>query len=165
MRIESWRTHLKVDPIPPFLSSENKAIIYFTRRDLLGEEETPVEILWHLPEVERILKRQIGNGAWKYPGSGKQWLRSAEDYDQIETFRILGQLIEKYGLTRQHQAIVQAADYLFSHQTSVGDFRGIYGNQYSPNYSAALMELLIKAGYESDPRIERFPLLSRVHQR
>lgn len=152
--MESWRTHLKVDPIPTLLSSNNQAICYFTRRDLLGMEETPVETLWQIPAVERILKKQAGNGAWKYPGGGKEWLRSSEDYDQIETFRSLGELVEKYGLTWRHRAIVQAADYLFSHQTPDGDFRGIYGNQYSPNYSAAMMELLIKAGYESDPRIE-----------
>ena len=150
----SWRTCLKVDPIPPLLRSENTAIRYFTRRDLSGEEETPVEILWQMPEVERILNRQLDNGAWKYPGGGKQWIRSSQDYDQIETYRILGQLVEKYGLTRQHDAIALAAHYLFSHQTSVGDFRGIYGNQYSPNYSAAIMELLIKSGYENEPHME-----------
>ena len=153
--MESWRTQLKIDPIPTLLSSNNQAIRYFTWRDLLGIEETPVETLWQLPAVERILKKQVGNGAWKYPRGGKEWLRSSEDYDQIETFRILGQLVEKYGLTRRHHAIVQATDYLFSRQTPDGDFRGIYGNQYSPNYSAAMMELLIKAGYESDPRIEK----------
>jgi hypothetical protein len=81
-------------------------------------------------------------------------VRSQEDYDQLETFRILGHLIEQYGLNRHHPAIGQAADIFFSHQTSEGDFRGIYGNQYTPNYSAAIMELLVKAGYENDPRIE-----------
>ncbi len=152
--MESWRTQLKVDPVPSLLASDNAAICYFVRRDLLGEEETPVETLWHLPEVESILKKQLGNGAWKYPGGSKEHLRSHEDYDQIETFRALGLLVEKYGLTRRHQAASRAADYLFSHQTPEGDFRGICGNQYSPYYSAAIMELLIKAGYESDPRIE-----------
>jgi Squalene-hopene cyclase C-terminal domain len=152
--MESWRTQLKVDPIPSLLASDNEAICYFVRRDLLGGEETAVETLWQMPEVESILKRQLGNGAWKYPGGGKEHLRSQEDYDQLETFRALGLLVEKYSLTKRHQTIRRAADYLCSHQTSEGDFRGIYGNQYSPNYSAAIMELLIKAKYESDPRIE-----------
>lgn len=151
----SWRIDLKIDPIPPLLHSENTAIRYFTQCDLLGEEKTPVEILWHLPQVERILKKQSDTGAWKYPGGGKHRIRSSEDYNQIETYRMLGELVEKYGLSRKHEAIVKAADYLFSHQTADGDFRGIYGNQYSPNYSAAIMELLIKAGYESDPHIEK----------
>ncbi len=152
--MESWRTNLKVDPIPSLIGSENIAIRYFIRRDLLGEEKKPVARLWHLPDVERILKRQLANGAWKYPGGGKQRIRSPEDYDQIETYRMLGQLVEKYGFTRQHEAIAQAAHFLFSHQTPVGDFRGIYGNQYSPNYTAAIMELLIKAGYENEAHIE-----------
>lgn len=82
-------------------------------------------------------------------------MRSSEDYDQLETYRILGELVEKYGLNRDHPAIQSAADYLFSHQSEEGDFRGIYGNQYTPNYSAAIMELLIKAGYGSDSRIEK----------
>jgi hypothetical protein len=37
---------------------------------------------------------------------------------------------------------------LFSYQTEEGEFRGIYGNQYSPNYSASITEFLIKAGYD-----------------
>ena len=48
----------------------------------------------------------------------------------------------------------RAAEFLFAHQTRVGDFRGIYGRQYSPNYTAGMMELLIKAGYYKDRRIE-----------
>ena len=102
----------------------------------------------------RLVGRQRADGSWKYPGGGKAHLRSAEDYDQIETFRILGFLVEKYGLNRGHPAIGRAADFLFSRQTEEGDFRGIYGRQYSPNYSAAIMELLIKAGYGDDERIE-----------
>ncbi|MFQ6096030.1 MAG: hypothetical protein ACE5NN_07790, partial [Candidatus Bathyarchaeia archaeon] len=49
----------------------------------------------------------------------------------------------------------KAADFLFTCQTEEGDFRGLYQNQYTPNYTAAIMELLIKAGYEEDSRIER----------
>jgi hypothetical protein len=63
--------------------------------------------------------------------------------------------VEKYGFNKNHEALRKAADFLFSFQTSEGDFRGIYGNQYSPNYSAAIMELLIKSGCQNDPRIEK----------
>ena len=153
--MDNWRNQLKFDPLPPLLSSENEALCYFTRRDLLDEKVEPVQSLWHLREVERILGKQLDNGAWKYPGGGKEHSRATEDYDQLETFRILGQLVEKYGLNKKHPAIQKAADYLFSRQTEQGDFRGIYGNQYTPNYSAAIMELLIKAGYDKDPRIKR----------
>jgi len=153
--VKDWRRQLRFDPLPPLLFSENEAIRYFTRRDLLDEKVESVESLWHLREVYRILGRQLCDGSWKYPGGGKKHLRSMEDYNQIETFRVLGQLVEKYALDRRNPAIGRAADYLFSHQTEEGDFRGIYGNQYTPNYTAAIMELLIKAGYGEDPRIGR----------
>jgi hypothetical protein len=63
--------------------------------------------------------------------------------------------VEKYGLTNNNNALRKAAEFLFSFQTQEGDFRGIYGNQYSPNYTAAIMELLIKSGYQNDLRIEK----------
>ena len=153
--MENWRKQLKFDPLPPLFSSGDEALCYFTRRDLLDEKVESVESLWHLREVERLLDKQLDDGAWKYPGSGKEHLRAAEDYNQLETFRSVGQLVEKYGLNKKHPAIKRAADYLFSRQTKEGDFRGIYGNQYTPNYSAAIMELLIKAGYDKALHIKR----------
>lgn len=153
--MNSWQKELKVDPVPNLLSLENKAINYFTKRDLLDERVEPIEILWKLPEVEKILKKQQSDGSWKYPGKIRSDLRSRENYDQLETYRILGELIEKYGLNKNHQQIQKAAEYFFSCQTPEGDFRGIYGNQYATTYSPAIMELLIKAGYEKDERIKK----------
>lgn len=151
--MKCWRKELRADPIPALLSSNNIAIDFFTRRDLLDEDAGSTETLWRLPQVVKILNRQREDGYWRYPGGGKEHLRSKEDYNQLETYRILGQLVEKYSLNNQHPAIKKAAEYLFSCQTNEGDFRGIYGNQYSPNYTAAIMELLIKAGYKDDLRI------------
>ena len=150
-----WLKRLKFDPIDPLLSSENEAIRYFCRRGLLNQDAGPVESLWQMPEAVKLFKKQLDNGSWTYPGGGKPHLRSQEDYSQLETFRTLGILVEKHGLTKRHPAIVRAANYLFSKQTKEGDFRGIYGHQYSPNYSAAIMELLIKAGYNDDTRIDK----------
>jgi hypothetical protein len=96
--MENWRKELRVDPIPSLISAKNKAIEYFTRRDILNEKVEPIETLWELPEVRRILHRQQEDGSWKYPGGGKEHLRSQGDYNQIETYRNLGILIEKYGL-------------------------------------------------------------------
>jgi len=58
-------------------------------------------------------------------------VRSQENYDQLETFRQLGTLVDKFGYTRDHQAVERAAGFLFSFQTEQGDFQGIYGNQYA----------------------------------
>jgi hypothetical protein len=52
--------------------------------------------------------------------------------------------VEFYGLNKKHAAIKKAAEYLFLFQTNEGEFRGMYGNQYSPNYSASITEFLIR---------------------
>ena len=101
--MENWQKELRIDPTSALISSSNKAIEYFARRDLLDEKVEPIETLWKLlPEVKKILHKQQVDGSWKYPGGGKEHLRSQEDYNQIETYRNLGILIEKYGLNNQH---------------------------------------------------------------
>lgn len=141
-----------MNPISALASSSNPAIAFFARRDLLGERSVRASSLWELREPLRILRRQTVNGSWRYPDSNRS-LRSPENYDQIETFRQLGILVEKYGFTREHPAIGRAAEFMLSFQTSEGDIRGIYGNQYATTYVGAVTELLIKAGYADDPRI------------
>jgi hypothetical protein len=151
----AWIKKLDLDPINILLSCDNPAIEYFTRHDLLEEDVSAVQVLWELPVVANILNKQQNNGSWIYPGRIRADIRSREDYNQVETFRMLGELVEKYGLNRTHQQIHNAAEYLFSCQTPEGDFRGIYGNQYATTYSPAIMELLIKAGYGNDKCIKK----------
>lgn len=150
-----WKDQLIVNPVETLLSSKNEAIEYFTRRDLLDEKVKSIKNLWKLPEADKMLRNQQDDGSWQYPGKVRENLRSKEDYNQLETYRILGQLIEKYGLNKDHQSIHKVKDYLFSCQTEEGDIRGILGNQYLPYYTGGFMELLIKAGYDKDPHIER----------
>ena len=162
--MNSWQKELKVDPVPILLSLGNEAIKYFTMRDLLDKRVESIEILWKLPEVKKILKKQQNDGSWKYPG-GEKHIRSQVNYNQYETYIILGELVEKFGFNREHESIQKAAEFLFQFQTDEGDFRGIYGHQYSTTYSPAIMELLIKAGYENDPRILRgFDWLLSIRQ-
>ncbi|MBI5679600.1 MAG: hypothetical protein HZC47_01705 [Methanobacterium sp.] len=161
--MNSWKKELKVDPEPHLLSLENKAINYFTNRDILDKRVESIKVLWKLPEVEKILKKQQSDGSWKYPASGKQI--GQVDYNQYQTYLILGELVEKYGFNRGHESIKKAAEFLFQFQTEEGDFRGIYAHQYSTSYSPAIMELLIKAGYDNDPRILRgFDWLLSIRQ-
>lgn len=140
------------ESIKTLLSTENKAIIAFTRKDLL-REEVDLEQLWTLPRVNKLLKKQQTNGSWIYPNK-KAILRSPTNYNQYQTYKTVAELVELYGLNKKHEAIKKAANYLFSFQTKEGEFRGMYGNQYSPNYSASITEFLIKAGY-NDTRIEK----------
>ncbi len=138
--------------IHTLLDTGNKAIITFTKKDLLGEEVN-IEKLWTLQEVKKILKKQQPNGAWNYPNK-KATLRSPTNYNQYQTYKTLSELVTFYGLNKKHEAIRKAAKYLFSFQTKNGEFKGMYGNQYSPNYSASITEFLIKAGY-NDIRIKK----------
>ncbi len=151
---DGWRRSLRVDPLPLLLGSRNPAIVFFARRDLAHARAGPVAALWKSPAVARILRRQNADGSWTYPG-GKARVRARANYDQLETFRQVGVLVEEFGLDREHAALARSAEYLFSFQTRQGDFRGIYGTQYATTYVGAIMELLIKAGYARDPRIAK----------
>ena len=150
--MDNWRSHLKYDPIPLLGSASSEAIRFQVSRDLLDENLDQVQHLWELKEAKRILRKQQEDGSWRYPNP-KEDIRSLKGYNQVETFRNLAILIEKYLLTKEHPAIERAAEFLFGCQTEEGDFRGVYWNQYTPNYSAAFLELLIKAGYHDDSRI------------
>jgi Squalene-hopene cyclase C-terminal domain/Prenyltransferase and squalene oxidase repeat len=159
-----WK-NLDSNPTEILLSCNNPAIEFFTRRDLLEEDVGPVQVLWELPEVANILKKQQNNGYWKYPGKIRTEVRSQDNYNQLETFRMLGELVEKYGLNKESPQIRKVAEYFFSCQTDEGDFRGIYGSQYTTTYSPAIMELLIKTGYIHDHRIKKgFDWLLSIRQ-
>lgn len=145
---------LKYSPIEALVNCNNEAIQTFTRHDIL-EENVSITSLWQLAIPQRILKKQESNGSWKCSKKRTStFLQST--YDQYETFKQLAILVEMYGYNNSHPAIVKTAEYFFSLQTAEGDFRGIYGNQYTPNFSAAIAELLIKVGYEEDARIDKF---------
>ena len=152
--VENWKLRLRIDPLPVLLRSGNEAIMYFTRRDLLNEEVGPVESLWGLPQVVKILRKQQEDGSWKYPG-GKKEIREQRNYDQLQTYKVLMDLVGKYEFSREHPAIPRAAEFLLGFQTAEGDLRGLYRDQYTPNYTAGITELLVKAGYGDDPRIDK----------
>lgn len=159
-----WKSILKYDPLPALLDSGNEAIAFFAARDLQGKTHQSPEALWDLPRAQKITRRQQKDGSWKYPG-GNEKIRSAENYDQIETFRQLGYLVEMYGFNNSNPVISKAADFLFRFQTEDGDIKGILGKQYMPYYTAGMLELLIKAGYAKDKRVEKaFKWLTSMRQ-
>ncbi len=150
--MQAWRSQLTYDPIPLLLSSGDEALIYFTRRDLLGEDPGPVDRLWQLPAVKKILRKQQPDGSWTRTRENKH---PAVKVELVETFRQFRFLVEQFGCTSEHPPTRLAAEYLFSCQTAEGDFRGILANQYATYYSGAIMALLIQASYAADPRIEK----------
>lgn len=158
----SWIDYFKYNPIKPLLESGNESVIYYTNGDLLNLPVKSIDTLWTLKIPQKILKKQQPDGSWIYP-SKINWLTT--DYNQLETYRQLGFLIQMFGFNNRHPAIEKTAEYFFSKQSKAGDFRGIYAAQYSPNYTAAIAELLILAGYKDDPRIHRvFKWLLAVRQ-
>ena len=150
----TWKFDLRTDPLPALLGWLDPALTYFVRRDLLEETTGSVDSLWVLPEVKRLVEKQQADGAWRYPGKTYDPFSNA-NYNLLEAYRTLRLLVEKYGFQHDHPALAKAAEYVFSFQTDEGDIRGILGNQYMPYYHGAFLELLIKAGYGNDMRIEK----------
>ncbi len=145
-----WLEHLRADPLPALESgASNQVLAYWLRRDLLDQGVPPVESLWSLPEVVKLLRAQQPNGSWRWRGRSPSYA----NYDLLETFRALRIMIAQYGLDRSHPQMERAAEYVLSCQTEKGDIRGILGNQYMPCYHGMILELLIRAGYENDARV------------
>jgi hypothetical protein len=154
MKMTAPWLQLHIPPLPALLASDDPALEFFVRRDLLGEAAAPLENLWELPAALRILKKQQADGRWRYPGNTRSGL-PGQNYDLLETFRQLGILVEQYGFTRDHPAIERAAAFVFSCQTEEGDIRGILSNQYMPYYHGMLLAQLIQAGYGNAPQVQR----------
>jgi hypothetical protein len=150
--MDNWQMQLKYAPIQPLLNSDHAAIRYFVKRDLLKEPVESKTVLWQLPEAKKILNKQLSDGSWSRPGEKKY---AAINYNLIETWRQLRYLIGKYDFNCEHPQIQKAAEFVFSCQTEAGDIRGFLANQYATYYTGAMLALLIQAGYEDDPRVEK----------
>ena len=151
--MQRWRTWLSYDPIPALLSASDAALSYFVRRDLLDEDAGAITQVWALAAAQKWLRGQQADGAWDRPVAQK--VHPAINYRLIETWRQLRILVEQYGFTRADPHTEQAAEFLFSCQTELGDLRGFLANQYANYYTGAILGLLVNAGYADDPRLEK----------
>jgi hypothetical protein len=154
MTTSNWLSQFRRNPIKPLLESNNPAIIYFVKRDLLEEPVEGIHIIWQLAEAHRIIKKQHSKGYWK-SNSANIKKHPAQNYRLLVTFRYTNILVNRYALNREHPCMEKAAEYLFSCQTEEGDIRGILGEQYAPYYNGILVSTLNRAGYAADPRVER----------
>ena len=152
--MKKWLAQLRIDPTPTLLSSGNEAIAYFANRDLLEQEVVPINHIWQLPEVQRILRKQQPDGSWKHTGK-KTVSYPKYHYPLFQTWKTFRVLVEQYEFTKKHCAAREASEFLFSCQTEQGDIRGMLANQYATYYTGAILALLIRAGYENDPRVEK----------
>jgi hypothetical protein len=148
-----WQEQLR-NAIEALLAAKEEAIVYFTRRDLLGEAVGPIQVIWELPEPQKILRRQSADGSWA--GRVKKTPVYPEEHSRlVATFKEFRKLIEQYQFTREYIPVEKAAEYLFRFQTREGDIRGFIANQYATYYTGYVLSLLIQAGYVDDVRIDK----------
>ena len=101
---KSLTTVFKRDPLAAMLDTQYEALIYFIRRDILEERAPPVETLWELPEVVRVVRKQQQDGSWNYPSAGKKKYQEF-NYNLLETHRQLGIHVDMYGFNKNHPAV------------------------------------------------------------
>ena len=150
---KAWREQRR-NAVDALLATGNEAVIYFTRRDLLGEVTDPVRTVWELTEPQKVLRKQLPDGSWAGP-SRKTAVYPANHQRLVATFKAFRTLIERYQFTREFAAVEKAAEYLFTFQTPEGDIRGFIGNQYATYYTGYVLALLVLAGYVTDSRVEK----------
>jgi hypothetical protein len=141
----SWFDCLRINPLGAILQTQNPALKWFVARDLMDEPESPKQLIWELHEPQKILRRQLPDGSWRYPGKGSNNRLGTNNF-LLETFRNLRILVEKYAFSLEHAQMRMAFDYIYSCQTPEGDIRGILSNQYMPYYMGAILALASKAG-------------------
>lgn len=151
--MKTWQKVLD-NSIEALLTAKDEAIVYFTRRDLLGEEVGPINRVWSLAVCRRILKKQASDGSWAGP-INKNPVFPENHAFLVASFKELRTLIEKYQFNLESAPIEKAAEYIFKFQTLDGDIRGFIGNQYATYYTGCVLALLIKVGYSEDPRVEK----------
>jgi hypothetical protein len=149
-----WTDNIRVNPLPALLGTDDRALLFFIERDLLGNHDGNIEFLWGLPEAQKTFHLQLPDGSWLYKGN-RPGDELGEAYELLETWKTLRKLVEIYGLNHSHQTIKKACEFILSYQNEEGDIRGILSNQYMPYYMGAMLEILIKAGYENDIRVEK----------
>jgi hypothetical protein len=147
-----WRDPLRHDAVSALLNSEERALVLFARRDLLGGDLVPTQTICDLVPVRRILRRQRDDGSWTGPRR-KTRVYPENHADLVATFRQFRLLVERYELTSSLPEIARAAEYLFGFQTPEGDVRGFIANQYATYYTGYVLALLIRSSYGDDKRV------------
>jgi len=136
------------------LARGNLPILYWLKKDIL---EVPVDRehknLQKFAARIRILESQKPNGGWcrkKYEGHPR-WEKTHYIVDTLRN----GLRLYNYGCGPDEKAVQRLIKFLFSTQTSEGDFRGAYLNEYAPTYHALTLEVLGLFGMEKDRKTKK----------
>ncbi|MFO7796192.1 MAG: prenyltransferase/squalene oxidase repeat-containing protein [Promethearchaeati archaeon] len=159
-----WIIQFKYNPLTSLLRIKDELVQYHVEKYLLEKSSRPPKSLWETDRAQKILRYQQDDGSW--PDKRKKQHKGINtNYELLETYRHVAQLITFFDMNNYFTPMRKAADFLFKTQTKEGDFRGIYGNQYSPNYNSAILELLCRLGYYDDERvIKSFKWLIYIEQ-
>jgi hypothetical protein len=150
---ENWQAQLR-NAMAGLIAAKSDAIVYFTRRDLLGEAVNSIHTVWEFSEPRRILRQQSPNGSWAGAVKKTPVVYPPDHASLVATFKAFRTLVERYQFTRESTPLKNAAEYLWTFQTPAGDIRGFIGNQYATYYTGDVLGLLMRAGYMDDPRVE-----------
>src|SRR4030043_173698 len=104
-----WRKRLRIDTVKTLLNSENEAIIYFTKRDLLGEKVTAIDSIWGLAAPQKIIKKQRADGSWE-KAEKKKPIYPPNHYSLVATFKQFPTLIETTGLFNDQRSLPKHSD-------------------------------------------------------
>ncbi len=154
MRECSPEAPLEPAPLDWLLSGE-PFVKHRTLVDLLGTPEDDDVVaatrkaICRDPLVQGILDRQNKDGYWGTPRDIYTWWPPKDS-----TFWLLGALAD-FGLSRDHERIASACEYVFSAQLTSGGFG--WGPPPTPGdcFTGILTESLAKLGYGDDARLSK----------
>ena len=151
---ESWNTQLN-DAITVLTESGDDVVASLARCDFFESRQCLIDKAQESPEARKILRRQKPDGSWSGPAGRQPAVYPPSHGDLVATIKNFRILVERYRFDRRYPAVDRAGQYLFSFQTTGGDFRGFIANQYATYYTGYVIALLIDAGFGDDTRIER----------
>jgi hypothetical protein len=168
----TWLDALRGDPIPWLLEEENPPVRYWTLLDLLDRPAGDPEVqqaqaeVPSYPPITALLATQNRDGYW-----GKRDYYLPKHDGTFWTLSVLADL----GLTKEHEQIQRACEYLFTFQHEHGQFgrrrripgQGIvWDDRDEPCTHARIVRFLLQFGYGRDPRTRAAVdwLLAAQHQ-
>ena len=175
--LSGWRARLASDPIPRLLREGTPSVLARVRRDLIDDSEAPAahEIASYR-EVQAVLRKMESDGSFA-PRAPEKGIGSGKFALCLATVRALARLADlglrvegEGGATPQ---LRKMADVILASQTSDGGIADLALAE-TPTARAKMVALhfhgwaisaLCRAGFESDPRIEKgFQLLLSLRQ-
>ena len=159
---ENWKSLLKADPTDWLLERDNPSVRYFTLKDILGKEESDIDVKAARKEimtsgiVPRILEKQNEDGSWGVP---ENFYVNAKYDGTVWNIIILGEL----GADISDKRIKKTAEFILkrSQDEQSGGFAyrsgedGGHHDKVVPCLTGNMVFSLIRFGYLDDPAVKQ----------